>query len=485
VIVVVGLSHKTAEIAVRERLALPNDAMTALLDELVAQPEVGEALVVSTCNRVEVVAAGKRHYGTAMADVAAAVARVLGDRAPGVESFLYRHSGESAVQHLFRVVCSLDSLVLGEPQILGQVKSAFHLAKKHGCVGLQLNRAISHALRAAKRVRTQTALGTGQVSVPSAALDLAREIFGNLAGKRVLLIGSGQMGETAARLLVGSGAKLAVMGRNRERVEELATSMQGEAHGFEALEAQLALADVIITATSSPGYVVTHQQVAGARRRRRGRSLFLIDLAVPRDIDPSIDDLDGVFLYNVDDLSEIVAQTLSSRRREAEAAEEIVSAETKSYVRALSAEQATPTIVSLRKQFSAVISGELERSARGLKHLSEDDRQALARLVEASVNKLLHPATRQLRALAADPEAQSELDAAVALLRDVFSLPIESTTGLAAPDALRSSPLNVPPNALLEVVSQGQTEPSAVASLEPALPGEGDTKGPARGVKVG
>ncbi len=425
-IAVVGLSHKTASIDIREKLALSSDLADALLEELVRHQAIGEALVVSTCNRVEVIASGKQPI-QALEDVAGAARDVLELHAPGIKPYLYSHTGTDAVRHVFRVASSLDSLVMGEPQILGQVKMAYDKARKVGTVAGNLNRVVSHALRAAKRVRTETTLGAGQVSVPSVAMDLARQIFGGLEGHRALLIGSGQMGEAAAKLLTAAGASLGVVGRNRERVAELAQQMNGAPLGFEDLQEQLAVVDVIITTTSSPHYVVTKEQVARVRKKRRGRSLFLIDLAVPRDVDPGVDDLDSVFLYNVDDLSQIVSETLSSRQREAEAAEHIVELETKNYQRALHAEQATPTIVSLRRQLRGILEAELSRSLRSrLKHLTADDREALSKMTESALNKMLHPATRHLRGLAADASAQAELDSCVATLQDLFALNVDA-----------------------------------------------------------
>jgi glutamyl-tRNA reductase len=462
-VIVVGLSHKTAPIEVRERLAFSSEQAAALLADLVQQPTVTEALVVSTCNRVEIVAAGRRSESLEESAIAASVRDVLSARAPGVNPHLYAHMGEHAVRHLFRVASSLDSLVMGEPQILGQVKSACEAARKQGTIGVQLNRAVSHALRAAKRVRTETALGAGQVSVPSVAVDLARQIFGDLRGHRALLIGSGQMGEAAAKLLVTAGAKLGVMGRNKDRVLELAAAMQGEPHGFEDLADELSKVDVIVTTTSSPVHVVTREQVAQVKKKRRGKSLFLIDLAVPRDVDPGVGDLDGVFLYNVDDLSQIVAETLSTRKREAEAAEQIVEGEARSYERALSAAQATPTILGLRQQFGAILEAELERSLRGrLKHLGEDEREALQRMTESALNKLLHPATRHLRQLATAEDAEVELDNAAMVLRDVFALPDES-----APNAALA---HAPGSHVSGSLAAGTDAYGANLSLRPSLP---------------
>jgi glutamyl-tRNA reductase len=474
-IAVVGLSHKTASIEVREKLALSSELGERLLAQLVHQEAIVEALVVSTCNRVEIVAMGKAGDATELDAVARAARGVIAEYAPGIEQHLYTLTGEHAVHHVFRVASSLDSLVMGEPQILGQVKSAYETARRLGTVGGGLNRVVSHALRAAKRVRTETTLGAGQVSVPSVAVDLARQIFGDLKGHRALLIGSGQMGEAAAKLLTAAGVSLGVVGRNRDRVCELARQMGGEPYTFEELEEQLATVDVIVTATSSPTYVLQRAQIDRVKKRRRGRSLFLIDLAVPRDVDPRVDELESVFLYNVDDLSKIVADTFSSRQREAETAEAMVLAETKNFGRALHAEQATPTIVALRQQLGNVLQTELERSLRGrLKHLEAEDREALERMLESALNKMLHPATRHLRSLAIDSEAQVELDECVASLRDLFALSADgtpapswrpATASLSPPaEAPASPPTGLPAESKAEDVPESaETAPSSTA----------------------
>lgn len=422
-IVVVGLSHKTAPIEVRERAALEPEAVADLLRELRSSARVSEALVVSTCNRVEVVAAGTNADPASLRAASEAVELALSTRARGIEAHLYRHHGLEAVKHVFRVASSLDSLVLGEPQILGQVKAAFEFSRQRGYVGARLNRVVSRALRTAKRVRSETAVGAGQVSVPSVAIDLARQIFGTLEGHRAALIGSGQMGESVAKLLTGAGAKLTVLGRNRERVAELAGELGADAASFDALPDSLANADVIVTTTSASEFVVKYEAVAAARKKRRGRSLFIIDLAVPRDVEPSVDGLDGVFLYNVDDLSQIVAETLSQRQREASRAESIVMDEAQMYERIASAQQVTPTVVALRQKFADAFRAELERSARSrLKDIEPAERQAIEKMIDAALNKVLHAPTRRLRELAASGEQEEELAESVDLLEALFEL---------------------------------------------------------------
>jgi len=432
-IVVVGLSHRTAPIEVRERLALPADRVPSFLRGLVEREPVGEALVVSTCNRVEVVAAGTDGARSNLTDVARVTTRAILDLAPGVAGSLYQHEGRDAVRHLFRVASSLDSLVVGEPQILGQVKDAYDVARESGTVGGVLNRVVPRAIRSAKRVRSETTIGAGQVSVPSVAIDLARQIFRDLSKHTALLIGSGDMGETVARLLRHAGARLLVTGRNDERVRAIATAMQGEPRSFSELDATLVEADVVVTTTSAPHFIVELEQVQRLRRARRGRSSFFIDLAVPRDVDPRVGHLDSVFLYNVDDLSNVVAASMDSRRREADRAEAIVAEEAQSYERWADAEQVTPTIVVLRERLRRVLEGEIDRSFSGkLRHLGPAERAALSVMVEAALNKMLHPTTVKLRRLATDPSSRADLDQSIATLNELFGLEPDAVDGVAS-----------------------------------------------------
>ncbi|HVY26368.1 MAG TPA: glutamyl-tRNA reductase [Polyangiaceae bacterium] len=422
-IVVVGLSHHTAPIEIRESIALPAESIVPLLRELCDSPAVGEALIVSTCNRVELVAAG-RSVDADLTRVAEVCSAALCGRAPAIRGHLYSHAGGAAVRHLFRVAASLDSLVVGEPQILGQLKQAFDLSRETRVLGPILNRTLPRALRVAKRVRSETSIGQGQVSVPSVAVDLARQIFGDFSGRFVMLVGSGEMAETAAKQLRGAGARVAVVGRNLARAQEVAQAVDGEGRPWTALGATLAEADVVITSTSAKGYVVDYETVAAARKKRRGQSQFLIDLAVPRDIDPRIEKLDGIYLYNVDDLSAQVQESLSARSREAERAEAIVVSEALGYDRWADAEQATPTIVALRQRMRAALEVELNRSVKGrLRHLTVEDRAALVKMLDASVNRVLHGPTRRLRQAASERTAEAlSLDLLTLALDELFQL---------------------------------------------------------------
>jgi glutamyl-tRNA reductase len=417
VIVVVGVSHQSASIEVRERFALPADRVPDLLRELVSHPDVGEALLISTCNRVELVAAASSGAGLDSVATACRAALSKLDRAAG-DAALRTRIGGDAVRHLFNVAASLDSMVLGEPQILGQVKDAYELAKGAGTVGAVLHRTLTRALHTAKLVRSRTSIGSGQVSVPTVAVDYAKRIFGDLSGHTVLLVGSGDMAETVARLLQSSGARIVVVGRTLEKTEALARAVSGSARVWADLGAVLGEADVVITSTSAPGYVIDEEMVGRARRSRRGRNQFYIDLAVPRDVSPAVDGLDGVFLYNIDDFSRLVGESLATRSREAERASAIIDEQAIRFDRWVDAEQATPLVVSLRSRIRAALGVELERSLRGkLRHLGAAERAALETMLDASVNRVLHTPTTRLRDAAADQSLEApgfaELAAAV------------------------------------------------------------------------
>jgi glutamyl-tRNA reductase len=336
-------------------------------------------------------------------------------------------------------VSSLDSLVVGEPQILGQFKEAFDLACRQGTVGNHLHRVVSRALRTAKRVRHETRVGTGQVSIPTAALDLARQIFGDLSGHCVALVGTGEMGELVARLLQHAGARLTITGRNATRVTEMQARFQAAGRSMEGLEASLSEADVVVTSTSSPTPLINHELMRRVMRTRRGRDLFIVDVAVPRDVSPDVDRLEGVYRYDVDDLAAVVTRSRGCREKEADRAQRIIDEEVQRFGRWIEAEQVTPFILSMRQYITGVLHRELARSLRGrLKHLSDNERVHLERMVDAAVNKLMHEPTMQLRRMAT--ESPEELDQATTLLEEMF--------GLLA-DAPSSDPMNAEPSELV------------------------------------
>ncbi|HSC86456.1 MAG TPA: glutamyl-tRNA reductase, partial [Polyangiaceae bacterium] len=367
-IVVVGVSHHTAPIELREKVALSAESEERLLAELSADPRVAEVFVVSTCNRVELVAVARSATSEAQLDCVDACRSLLLQKAPGLTGHLYARSGSDGMRHLLRVASSLDSLVVGEPQILGQLKQGFERARERGTIGPTLHRAFAHAVRGAKRVRTETQLGAGQVSVPSIAVDLARQIFGDLRGHQAALLGSGEMAEAVAKLLLDAGARISVVGRNPARVAELANKFGGEGYSLDQLDAVLVAADVVVTSTSATEPLIRRDRVARlrkARKARKGRSLFFIDLAVPRDVEASVGELDGVFLYNVDDLSGVASGSAEIRRKEAARAHQLVESALENFERWQSGEQATPVIKGLRGKLRAALEQELDKSLRG------------------------------------------------------------------------------------------------------------------------
>jgi glutamyl-tRNA reductase len=408
-IVVVGLSHHSAPLDVRECFAVAKDAQPLVLAKLSARPELAEALFLSTCNRVEIVARPKQGGDVAMRAAGDAVRAVMREHAPAIrdlDAYLYEKSGAEAVRHIFRVAASLDSMVLGEPQILGQVKEAYDVAAASGGLRGPLGRCFHRAFSVAKRVRTETQIGAGMVSISSVAVDLAKSIFGPLETSTVLLIGAGEMAEAAAKALGKNALRIRVVNRSAARAFELAANFGGAAAPLDALEAELAYADVVIASTGSPHYVVTRDIVKRAMRARRGRTLLFVDIAVPRNVDPSIHDIDNVFVYDVDDLQAEVARTMQSRTQEAQQAETIVEEELRGFLTWAQTLKLQPLVVGLRARTKTMLTAELERSLAGkLKHLTADDRSALHAMIESATSKLLHaPLTRLKEASGTDDE---------------------------------------------------------------------------------
>lgn len=423
-IVVVGLSHRSAPIEVRERLAVAPADLPARLADLKQRTGAGEIVLLSTCNRVEVMAALPPGDAGTSGELGGRIVEALEGTAPNIRPHLYLRDARDGIEHLFRVASSLDSLVVGEPQILGQLKDAFTAAHGAATVGPWLNRAFEHAFRVAKRVRSETALGAGQVSIPTVAVDLAKEIFSELGGHHVVLVGTGEMASLVATLLGRAGAHLSVVGRTLERTREAAHKLGAEPRAWEEFPGLLATADIVVSSTSAPGYVVTLEQLAQTRRQRHGRNLFLVDLAVPRDIDPRVAEFDGVFLYNVDDLSQVADAALTDRQREAEKASAIVSEETESFLRRAHAERITPTLVALRDRFRKALESELEHSLRGQRiPLEAAHKEALQRALAAAVEKMLHAPTERLRAWAKDDACGDwHTDLLVSAVEELFQL---------------------------------------------------------------
>ena len=406
-----------------EQLAVPAEGLGEATAALAHLPNVTEAMMVATCNRIEVYAATDSPV-----QCAEAIRGFFEARAPGagVANCLYEHRDGAAVRHVFRVAASLDSMVVGEPQILGQVKEGFAAARSAGSLGPALSRMLPRAFQAAKRVRSETGIATGSVSVASVAVDLAKQIFGELKNRRVLLVGAGKMAFAAARSFVQNGAKLAVANRSYDRALELAKARGADAHPLDDLPLLLPNVDVVLCSTGATRFVITYDMVQAAMKARRGRSLFIIDIAVPRNVDPRVHTLDNVYVFDVDDLEREVGRALGGRGGALDAAEKILDEELRAFDAEQRAGSVVPTVAALRERFRVMARAELERSLGGkLRHLGEDDRRALETMMDAMVNKLLHAPTAALRA----QSATSEGAALAAIVRALFELPDSGATG--------------------------------------------------------
>ena len=390
-LVLVGTSHHHAPIELRERVALDREQARDLAAQLAAGG--GEAVCLSTCNRTELYVVGEDADTVERAAVAA-----LAELEPEVEQALYRLHDHAAALHLFRVAAGLDSLVPGEGEILGQVRAAYEL----GATAMLLDRVFRQALHAGRKVRAQTAIGESPASVSSAAAALAEQVFGDLDGRLILLVGAGKISEQAARNLLTRRARIAfVANRTLDRAEELARRFGAEPVPLERIEEQLVAADVVVASTSAPGYVLDAETVARAVRQRRGRRLLLIDLAVPRDLDPAIHELEGCYLFDVDDLEAIVAETLAGRRSEAERAESIVNAEAEKFHEWQASLDVIPAIASLRARAEEIREAELRKAEGLLGRLDESQRKAVESITAQIVYKLLHLPTVRLKQAAA------------------------------------------------------------------------------------
>jgi len=416
-IVIVGLNHRTAPVELRERLAFSNGQLDQALRRLVALEGVAEAAIVSTCNRVEVVACG-----TDAAVLGAALPTYLahehGVSPAALAAHLYTHVGRDAVRHLFRVAASLDSLVVGEPQILGQLKEQYAAAAAIGASGQVLHRCFHKSFSVAKRVRSETGIAEKAVSIGSAAVELARRIFDRLEDQTALLLGAGTMGElTARQLLAGGVGSVMVANRTFERAVEVARDLGGLPLPWERITRYLPLADLVIGVASAEGFLLGVDALDAAIRERRRRPIFLIDLAVPRCVDPAVNQLDGVYLYDIDDLETVVVDNQGARTREAVKAEAIVETEVDAFWRWLGSLDAVPTIVALREKIEAMRRAELERMLASLPDPTPEQRAAIDRLTVSLVNKILHGPLSALRRHQAGAEEAFYVEAARRLFR--------------------------------------------------------------------
>jgi glutamyl-tRNA reductase len=418
-IVVVGLSHKTAPIEVREKLNFPEDILPTALRKLMTYDGVKESMIVSTCNRVEIYAS-VLDSTPGIERIKQFISEYHGLSRESLERSLYVYPDAQGVRHTFRVASSLDSLVLGEAQILGQMKDAFDVALKTKTTSTIMNKLMKKAISVAKRVRTETRLAEGAVSISSAAVELAKKIFGTLEGKNVMLLGAGEMAELAAQHLLGNGVKnIMVANRTFERAEELAKDFKGDAIRFDHFPDALVMVDILICATGAPRYVVSRDMVNKALKQRRNNPIFMIDISNPRNIDPEVDKVDNVYLYDIDDLQSKVNVNTEGRAREAERAEEIVSQEVKTYLQWERALDAVPTIVDLREKIEDIRKRELDKTLGSLNGISEDEKRAIDIMSQSIVNKLLHAPLVVLKQAAS---THSSADNTIAVARKLFNL---------------------------------------------------------------
>ncbi len=403
-LLITGLNHKTAPVEVRERLAFEEQALPEALDNLKQRPGVLEGMILSTCNRVEVaVTADDQVNASEAVEHFLSEARRV-ERA-WVTPYLYRHDGSGAIRHLFRVASSLDSMIVGEPQILGQLKTAYALAKERGAISGFLDLLLTRSFNVAKRVRSETDIGASAVSVSYAAVELARDIFGSLAGTRVLLVGAGKMAEAAARHLRRAGvAEILVTNRTGERAQSLAEEFQGRAVNYDNFFSVLPDVDIVLASSGAPHYILTSDQMRAVIGRRRNRPMFLIDIAVPRNIEPEVNNLDNVFLYDIDDLDRVVQTNLQGRSEVAVQAEQIITEEVERMMLRLKTREVAPTIVSLQEQLEQLRSGEVQRMRAKLGALTPQQEEAIEAITRGIINKIAHGPISELRRYAAEPE---------------------------------------------------------------------------------
>ena len=405
-LVLLGINHNTAPIEVRERLAIPVGRLADATRTLLHQPGIREGLILSTCNRVELLTlqdSESESLGTATPDLLRFLHEYFSVPAKDIRPHLYEFREREAVRHLFRVASSLDSMVVGEPQILGQVKESYTVAREVGAVRSTLDSLLQRTFSVAKKVRSETQIGSTSVSIASVAVDLARKIFGSLYGKTVLLVGAGKMSELAARHLIEQGAtSILVTNRTETRAESIVAEFSSptvhtETIPYDALYEQADRADIVITSTGAPQKIFGRSHGQHFLHRRRNRPMFFIDIAVPRDVDPRMNEVEGCFVYDIDDLQQVAAANLANRSREAEAAETIVSREVDKYEQRLQFRDAVPAILALQQNAEAIREAELVRSAKRLGSLTPEQREAVDALTRSLTAKLLHPQLAALR----------------------------------------------------------------------------------------
>lgn len=417
-ILVLGLNHKTAEVEVRERLAFNENKLEEGLLKLHQLQGVREVVILSTCNRVEIYTEVENPEKTADA-IMSFLAKFHDIEKTVMERSLYTYMDTTAVRHVFRVASSLDSMVVGEPQILGQIKDAFDFALRKKTTGMLLNRLMKKAISVAKRVRTETKISENAVSISFAAVELARKIFTDLSDMSFMLLGAGEMAELAAKHIMSFGIReIIVVNRTYDRGCELASEFKGRAARFEDLLKEVANTDIIICSTGAPSYVLRKEEMQKVMKERRQKPVFIIDISVPRNIDPEINSMDNVYLYDVDDLQGVVAANIQERNKEAEKAERIIEEELDAFQRWVSSIDAIPAIVALRERAEAIKKDEVERLLNRFPDLEEKEQKAIEHMASAIINKLIHPPTAALK------EDVEDKDMLIAVIKKLYGLNI-------------------------------------------------------------
>ena len=417
----IGVSHKTAPVEVRERLAFPSEKIRAALAALLEQTHAAEAMILSTCNRVEIVA--QATDAQLVQDFICEYHQIPPD---AISKHIYSYKNADAIRHLFRVTASLDSMMLGEPQILGQVKEAYRLAAEAGTIGASLSPLLDRALAVAKRVRSETGISQSAVSISYAAVELARKIFGDLSGKTVMIIGASKMGELAAKHLKRNGvSSVLVTNRTFERAVEIAKIFEGAAIPFEHFTDHMEHADIVISSTGAPHFIITKPLAEHVIRNRRNKPVFFIDIAVPRDVDPTVNDIDNAFVYDIDDLQQVIDANMKERMKEAGRAEEIVDREVQAFCTRMQSREVAPTIVLLRETCEKVRRDEIERHRRLLRDMPADQQEAtlaaIDQVTQAMMNKILHHPIALMKEMSGDPQG-AEL---VETIRKIFNVKLQ------------------------------------------------------------
>jgi len=396
-LILVGVNHKTTPVEIREKLAFTKGKIEESVNHLFNFPDIIEHTILSTCNRVEIYARANSQ-DSAIKSIKQFICDFHQLSLVELEDHFYSYSNKEAVEHLFRVSSSLDSMILGEAQILGQVKEAYSLARDLRSTGLVLNQLFEKAFSIAKKVREETGIAERSVSISSAAVELAQKIFDDLENHTVMLVGTGEMAELAAKHLISYGVKtIYVTSRTYERAANLARTLNGSALDFEAFKNELHRADIVITSTSAPNFIIKKEIVEKAIHERKNKPIFFIDIAVPRDIEPDVNDLENVYLYDIDDLQVVVSANIKEREKEAENAMNFISQEVTKFNNWVGALDAVPTIVEIRKKAENIRKQEIEKTLKKISHLSEDEKQLLRQMSSSMINKILHKPTIKLK----------------------------------------------------------------------------------------